>query len=190
EGRMDTGTAANLSTLIKRRLHGVMLPTILVFLASGCNICGIFKADTSYVHQYHTHSGAGNAPAAHDAPGKSDNLPSVTDLNLLDAIFHFGTSGVFTPTEIIGMPIIEQRGYLGVRVPDLSNVCAPPSCTQSTIVSPTLTFAYYSPPTTTTLTTVTMPLTRRSEYVPTLNERVPSNDGGAHWEAWRIGSDQ
>ena len=112
-----------------------------------------------------------------------------------------GVTGVFTPTGSTGPAGFEvagfdsdvvaiqdwdamldeavEKGYLAIRVPH-----APPTYTASMIVSPTVEFTYYSPPVTTTKTTISITVTRRDEYSATVNARYPITDGQSHWEVW------
>jgi uncharacterized repeat protein (TIGR01451 family) len=114
-----------------------------------------------------------------------------------------GVTGIFTPTgsggragfEIEGLDIqaaaiqdwatmfdeVVEKGYLAVRVPH-----APPTYTTSAIITPSVEFSYYSPPATTTMTTVSISVTRRAEYEPAVNARYPITDGQSHWEVWWI----
>jgi len=114
-----------------------------------------------------------------------------------------GVTGVFTPTGGAGQAgfklegfdtdaiavsdweamfnEVVEKGYLAVRVPH-----APPTYTASMIVSPTIKFSYYSPPATTTKTTVSITVTRRTEYESAVNTRYPITDNQSHWEVWWI----
>ncbi len=114
-----------------------------------------------------------------------------------------GVTGVFTPTGGAGQAgfklegfdtdaiavsdweamfdEVVEKGYMAIRVPH-----APLTYTASTIVSPTVKFSYYSPPATTTKTTVPITVTRRTEYEPAVDARYPITDNQSHWEVWWI----
>lgn len=124
-------------------------------------------------------------------PGASNRLMVYLDL---------GDSGVYTPTYNINMdqlmnpatlsvesgsisiPMVNElseKGYLAVRVPH-----APPTYTQSSIISPTINFTYREPPDAADQTTVPVTVTQRSEYLAVVNARYPITDGKSHWEVW------
>lgn len=122
-------------------------------------------------------------------------------------VYHeVGVTGVFTPTGSAGRARFDvegidtsavqnweamfdevvEKGFLAIRVPH-----APPTYTASAIVSPTVRFTYYSPPATTTHTTISISVTRRTEYESMVNERFPIEPDAqgkyhAHWEVWWI----
>ncbi len=109
-----------------------------------------------------------------------------------------GETGVFTPTitadgttlqtsdgQIIPYldELIEQ-GYVAVRVPH-----APPTYTLSSLIPgiwdpDAMTFSYYSPPSTTTLTTVAVSVIRRTDLEALVNTEYPIDDNQSHWEVW------
>ena len=112
----------------------------------------------------------------------------------------FGATGIYTPTTTArGLslstpygktPPIEdelaEKGYIAIRVPH-----APPTYTASSLVPgippgnlDAVVFSYYSPPSTTTPTTVPVSVTRRADYEAIVNTRFPITDGQSHWEVW------
>jgi hypothetical protein len=125
------------------------------------------------------------------------SVEATTTGRYADVFVGIAMTGVYTPTNLakelgVSSPIMDsepvgipsfmdelaEKGYLAIRVPHV-----PPTHTVSTILSPTLDFSYYSPPATTTLTTVPIPLTRRDEYSATVNAKFPTGVE-SHWEAW------
>lgn len=131
-------------------------------------------------------------------------LPDTVELSAqgryAEAWLELGVSGIYTPTQtergwsVITpdgqTPFIEKglkdRAYIAIRVPH-----APPAYTPSVLlpgIPPhdphALTFNYYAPPSSASLTTVPISVTRRMEYEPIVNARFPITDGHSHWEVW------
>ncbi|HFD40268.1 MAG TPA: hypothetical protein ENJ31_10555 [Anaerolineae bacterium] len=82
---------------------------------------------------------------------------------------------------------LAEKGYLAIRVPH-----APPTYTRSSLIpghpwNPhAVEFTYYSPPTSTTKTTVPVSVTRIVTYETTVNNLYPITDGKSHWEVWGL----
>lgn len=111
--------------------------------------------------------------------------------------FEFDITGTFTPAEELALqggdyempPILDElaeKSFLAIRVPH-----APPTYPVSSLIpgltdvnTETIIFNYYSPPSTTTVTSVPVSVTRRTEYEPQVNQRYPIQDGKSHWEVW------
>ncbi len=161
-----------------RYLIAILLSIIFVF---GCKIAGC--STQNYLFSAHSKL----------TPGASNSRLAVY-LDIDD-------SGVYTPTYNISMPLmnpatlavesgsisvpmvneLSDKGYLAVRVPH-----APPTYTQSNIISATIDFTYYEPPDAANKTTVPVTITQRNEYLAAVNARYPITDGKSHWEIWGL----
>jgi hypothetical protein len=123
--------------------------------------------------------------------------------NTLSVWLDFSADGIFTPMQtaqikalttgddLIGLPPflseLADKGYVAIRVPH-----APPTYTLSSLVpgippfSPAVAFSYYSPPNTTTVTTVEVTVTRWITYESIVNALYPIGNNRSHWEVWRL----
>ncbi|MBU0510921.1 MAG: hypothetical protein KKD28_08915 [Chloroflexi bacterium] len=118
----------------------------------------------------------------------------------VDVWLEFGETDVFTPTTTASgitlqtgdgqtIPYLDElaeKGYLAIRVPH-----APPTYTLSSLLPgippgepDAMTFSYYSPPSTTTLTTVAVSVTRRVDLEQIVNVQYPIANNQSHWEVW------
>ena len=130
------------------------------------------------------------------APGVRMEAQSTTAKVWLE----FGATGIYTPVvSHRGLsvqtphgetpPLLDDlvdKGYVAIRVPH-----APPTYTASSLLPGVppgdphgVAFSYYSPPSTTTLTTMPVTVTRRTDYEAIVNDRFPIEDGQSHWEVW------
>ncbi len=119
--------------------------------------------------------------------------------NIAYVWIELGETGVFTPTTGVLWslmsaadgtlpPFLDEladQGYVAIRVPH-----APPTYTQSSLLpgsfaeDDAVEFNYYSPPSTTTLTTVPVSVTRRIDLESIVNAQFPITDDQSHWEVW------
>jgi len=130
----------------------------------------------------------------------SDALQVKPQGQLAEIWIELGDTGVFTPTDtahgttvrtedgqtISYLDELATKGYLAIRVPH-----APPAYGLSNLLPGILppapdpvTFSYYSPPSTTTLTTVAVSVARRADLEALVNAQYPIADGHSHWEVW------
>jgi hypothetical protein len=118
--------------------------------------------------------------------------------NYVEVWIELGETGVFTPTSqqsafifvASSLPTyldeLGAKGYVAIRVPHV-----PPTYTESSLVpgippwepNP-VTFSYYSPPSTDTLTTVPVSVTRHVDLEEIVDQNFPIADGHSHWEVW------
>jgi len=166
---------------LSRRL--IVMALVYAFLIMGC---GIFEA-CSILH------GRGYSETNFES-----HISSALATNQIYVWLDFGATGIISPTEsvtqlvtsplqpggtvIIPISLVNElsdKGYLAVRVPH-----APPTYTQSSIISATIDFTYREPPDAADQTTVPVTVTQRNEYLAAVNARYPITDGKSHWEVW------
>lgn len=103
--------------------------------------------------------------------------------NQLQMWIDLAASGVITPTTTV-LDSLAENGYFAIRVPH-----APPDCTDSELKDVKVDFNYFQPPTSLTVTSVPITITRRSDLEAPLNSQYPPGDC-AHWEVWWLEEDE
>jgi hypothetical protein len=129
-----------------------------------------------------------------------NGIQAVSQGQIMDMWLEIGDTGVFSPsTSVLGTELemgdgqkilfldkLAEKGYLAIRVPHH------PSDNTSSSLLPgippgepdAVTFSYYSPPSSASLTTVAVDVTRRADLETLVNAQFPITDGKSHWEVW------
>jgi hypothetical protein len=181
-GKIDKHETAKLHVRLPKQ--ALFIIAILSIATMACSCFGLSVLGSFLVHQ-------------------AVRVERTTADNTLAIWLDLGADGVFTPTQtahfkalatgddLIGLPPflddLAAKGYVAIRVPH-----APPTYTLSSLLpgipptSPSVLFSYYSPPNTTTVTSVPVTVTRWITYESIVNALYPIGDNHAHWEVWRL----
>ncbi len=156
----------------RRRMLCLSLMAMVFSIACLCEGCSTWLSTTSEKHRAEIWAEGGMTGTFTSTQAGGQGLVGSLMLN--------GETVPVTWPAVMGeIPVLEEQGYLAVRIPH-----APPTYTASTILSPTVYVSYYSPPETTTVTTVPITVTHRDEYLDKVNARFPISDDHSHWEVW------
>lgn len=193
---MNPTKVNRLAQRLKRSRTGAYYPLAFTFLLVAAGMAGISCFSTG--------SSCGNNSYFPLLTGVEPPLPDTANVmaqgQYAEVWLEFGETGIYTLTTAAqGLSLstpdgemlpflneLAEKGYIAIRVPH-----APPTYTASSLVPgippgapDAVVFSYYSPPSTTTLTTVPVSVTRRTDYEAIVNTRFPIADGQSHWEVW------
>ncbi|MDO8672865.1 MAG: hypothetical protein Q7O66_15760 [Dehalococcoidia bacterium] len=165
----------------------VFAMALYLFIGSGCS--PLFGDGCSILLAYLSPHVSGPEIQTRVGPAVADNAMGVYADIAMTGVYSPAmtsrSSGWFSPSPSADVqPVpdflneLADNGYFAMRVPELAGQA-------SQVVSMSVTLNYYSPPLTSTVTSVPITFTRWVTYEAAVTSQF-GTDGQSHWEVWRI----